>query len=327
MRASHALSDRAPPGEIRLKVFLLLGIYIAASFLNEVFLKKNSNVLRGGKTDQPVFILITAVTACLFFTLESGFSIRINGITWLYAAAYAVIVLVALLVMLIIYRYASIPTVSVIKNTLTLLVTSAVGSALFDEEFSWMTGLRIVLLILASGLIYYAQCREMQGGDDADRAAAAAGQRKKRTVFLILMAVLVLDICATTLLTKSFALREDVSDSASYCFATNVFLFGMGAVWLLIVGWGKRGEIAHGLRRLRPKHYLSIAMQTISSNVVSLVSIPLTAMLAVASYSAYTSAIGIIAATLASLCFREKQNRYSVAAILIAIVSFLIGAI
>lgn len=50
-------------------------------------------------------------------------------------------------------------------------------------------------------------------------------------------------------------------------------------------------------------------------------------MLDAASFSAYSSAISVVAATVASICFREKQNVFSLSAIVIAIVSFLIGAL
>lgn len=309
-------------------LFLLLGAYFASSFGGCFGNKKVSTVLRGGTTDQPVYVLITAAVACLFFALLGGFRVSVNAITWLYAALFSVTVLAALLLTLAVYRFAKIPTVTVVKSTLSLIATAALGTWLFDERPDGVTGLRIVLLLVAS-LLLYASARhqerraEKEEGDRPDRPAGLG----RKIGFVLTMGLLIANTCAVTLLTKSYAIRDDVSDANSYYFATNLILLGMGLVWLLIAGRGKFRRVAEGLGELRLADYLYILLTTLSSNVNSLVSIPLAAMLDVAAYSACTSALGIVGAAVSSVCFREKQDAFSVSAIVIAAVSFLIGVI
>lgn len=73
--------------------------------------QKNSATLGGGKTDRPVFVIITAAIACLFFAAMNGFAIRFNAVTLLYACGFSAVVLSSLVLTLAIYRYASIPAV------------------------------------------------------------------------------------------------------------------------------------------------------------------------------------------------------------------------
>ena len=305
-------------------LFLYLGLYFSASFIGSCSVKKNSATLGGGKTDRPVFVIITAAIACLFFAAINGFAIRFNAVTLLYACGFSAVVLSSLVLTLAIYRYASIPAVSVIRSTFNLLTTSLLGSVLFSEKIAANTWVRIALLIVASILIYFSRTGVKRKSEP--NAAKDAG-RGNRAIFILLMALLVLSACFTTLITKSFSAREDVTDANSYYFATNLIMLLAGTVWLLAVGKGDLHRVGAGLKNLKIRDYAVIVLQTVSSNVVSLVTVPLVAMLDVASFSAYSSAISVVAATVASICFREKQNVFSLSAIVIAIVSFLIGAL
>lgn len=302
-------------------IYLYLGAYFAAILVNNISVKKNSSEMRAGTADRPVFIIITGIIACIFFASMSHFSLHINGVTWLYALSYAVIVLCSLVTELAIFRYAKIPTVSVIRSTCSLTVTSVTGTLLFSEHFSPVNFLRIALLIVASVLIYISQIR----ANPPQKNENEKKNNQNHVVFFLLMAFFVLIGTASTLVTKSFALRTDVSDANSYYFATNLILIVLGLIWLLFTGRGNLRGTLRGLREIRPVNYLFIVVQTVSSNLASLSALPLVGMLAVASYSAYTSAIGVTASAVTSLFFREKQDRYSVIAILIAVTSFLIG--
>ena len=312
-------------------LFLLLGGCFAASFGSYVCNKKNSNVFTG-EVKRGIYFLIVAVWACFFFWMINGFSISVNRITWLYALAFSVVCFLSSLVNLIIYHFAKIPTVSVVNSTLSLITTSLLGTLLFSEKIGWSTVLRIVLLVCASLLLYRAATVNEKKEQAAPTDGPASDGAKKpygigrKLCFVLLMAVLIGVSCSSTLLTKSFSVRDDVSDVNSYYFATNVFLFGGGIVWLLVASRARFGQFCDGLTGFRPVYLLFIVLATLCGNISSLLTIPLLDRLEVASYSAYTSAIGITASAVASLVYREKQNVWSVSAILLAVVSFLLGA-
>ncbi len=226
---------------------------------------------------------------------------------------------------LAVYHYAGVGVISVIRTTFGLLATSVLGTLLFSEKPGLTAAVRIGMLMIASVLIYLSQAVGQGKRTRGEKKPEAAWTAGRRLVFIGLMALIVLDGCASTFLTKSFALRTDVCDANSYYFATNILLLLIGVIWLLIAGRGRIRATLQTFTSHGVTDYLLMILYTVSSNVGSLLAIPLAAMLPVASNTAYGSALGITAAALSSVCFGERQNVFSVLAYLIAIASFLIG--
>ena len=137
-------------------------------------------------------------------------------------------------------------------------------------------------------------------------------------VFIILVS------CADTIILKRFTLDTRVLDNNSFFFWTNVVLV---AGCLLIVLYDtvirRRGYQGIG-ELLRPKAFAKLAALTLSSNVGSIVSLGLIALVDVSVYTPVTSALAVISGMVASLLFREKLGVLSYLAVLAALVAVII---
>ncbi len=77
--------------EANMLLYILLGAQFAASFVNIICAKKNSDRMCRQTADRALFMIVNAAIACVFFAALNGFVIRLNAITWLYAAGFSLV--------------------------------------------------------------------------------------------------------------------------------------------------------------------------------------------------------------------------------------------
>ncbi|MCQ2400128.1 MAG: hypothetical protein MJ072_06445, partial [Clostridia bacterium] len=233
---------------------------------------------------------------------------------------FACLVFASLCLSLEIYRLSTIPKINLVKNTGTLVVTSVAGTILFAESPNYLTAIRIGLMVIASVLLFLGDKKTDKNGENKPRI-------KEKIKFFILILCLVADGCLVTLLTKSFATDEKVTDANSFYFFTNVIIIAFGVIWLIIVSKGKLKNAVNGIKGLKPSGYFFIIAGTLSANVISLITVPLVAILDVASFSAYTSALTMVGCFVASVVYRERQSALTVVSVCLAALSCLLSAI
>ena len=127
-----------------------------------------------------------------------------------------------------------------------------------------------------------------------------------------------------TLIMKSFAISKSVTNEHSFYLLTNVVILIWGIILLLSSVISEHGNFRNGLSFFKPKRVLSSVGNVVSSNINSLVTMPIMAAVNISLFSPLSSAYGIVANVLVSLLFKEKLGIYSYIGTAIAILAIFI---
>ena len=299
-----------------MSTFLLLSILFITSFGGKAFSKLCSDAVVGHSKDRyAVFMAVNGAVASVFFFISGGFRVEVNLPTFAYAAVYALIVVLSLISNMVALKYMNVVTLTVVTGTLGLIATSATGAWLFDEIIDTKNILRIAIMVAA--VILFA-LDEKKG--KKEKSGSPAFSLKAVTVILVMLTV----NCASTVITKYYAIDTRVCDANSFFFFTNVIL-AAGGLLLVATDLIKNSSGQKDIAPLfKPLNFLSLSGNTVCSNVGSLVGILIISKMDVSVYAPVSSAIGILAGFLGSLVFRQKMGWLSYIGALGAVVAVII---
>lgn len=277
---------------------LLWFLFFAVGLGGNCFSKLSSNQLRDGGA-YSVFFAINSVIACLFFWVTNGFQLQLDGVTAVFSLLYAVVVLLSLYSQMTALQSIPIAYLAIVGSAANLLLTSLLGVVLFQETFTWQAACRILLMLLASVLLFLERKEK--------------GRLQK---FPLLPMTGYVAACAGNYLVLKFYTQvpHQASDS-SFFFFTNAFLLIMAVLWLLL----SRQRLSFSLRNAIP-----FIANTLCSNMGSLVSLWLIARTAAVFYNPISSALGTLSVMFASVIFKEKLGVLSCVAACLAIIAVII---
>ena len=303
-----------------MSIELLFFIIAAMGIASKAFSKLCSNMIsQKSLASFSVVLIVNGIAACLFFYISSGFVLSINGATALYSLIYALVAGVSVVSNLIVYKYASISNVTIISNSCGMFCTAILGGIFFSEHVSGKTVLRLFIMLAAMILAFVDQKRNNHSNN-------AQKSSKKRSLLPLILIVIVITACgcANTVVLKAFSNSTKVTDENSFFFFTNVILcIGSGIVFA-IACLRKRGELKSSVLLLRPRRLVSVVGNTVCSNISSIVTVLIVAVMDVSLYSALSSAMGVLTGVIGSLLFKEKQGIFAYLAVVIACVAILI---
>lgn len=240
-----------------------------------------------------VFSCVTCTIASLFFLTLTGFHPQFNITTVIYAAFFALICLISQYTGIAIYRYADIVGSGIVRGSASLILSCLCGVLIFDEHFSTLVALRIAFRLAAS-IVFLLQQRH-------------ADTKKCTTIGWIISAFMVANGIASTVITKSFATNPNVTDENSYFLLTNLFCLAVSLMVALVSRRGRVSDCVAEVRRIRPKQYGYIVMNTLSSNVSSLLMVAILSIDDIVLFTPISGAIGFLI-TQGIAVFIEKEK-------------------
>lgn len=301
-------------------VYLFFLIIFIATIGSKIFGKLCCNLVAYGSVSNYAFYQIMSGTvACIFFFISGGFKLQINLPTVIYSVIFALIVAVSV-ISLAAYRLTNISMVTILSSTMSIIGTSLLGALVFSETIDLRTILRIVIMLVAVVLTFLD--REKTQNADTEKTDKKKGLTK-RAIFLLAIIMLISLFCnaSSTIITKFYALDTRVVDENSFFFFTNVALVTIAAIAFAIDGILHHDHFRSAITMLNPWKTITLAGNTVCSNVVSLIGVPLLALIDVSVYTPIMSALGIISGVVASLLFREKLGVLSYVAAAVACVT------
>ena len=303
-----------------MSIEILFCITAIAGLCAKAFSKICSNIVSEKSVASfSIVLLVNSIVACIFFYISAEFSIALNGITVLYSLSYAIIAAVSIISNIVVYRYATISGITVISGACSLLCTTVVGGLLFKENIGGKTVLRLLIMIVAMIFAFIEQ--NNRNKPDADKGA----KKKNAFIHLILMvAVIALCGCSNTLILKFFSASENVTDKNSFFFFTNVILGIGSAITFWIACIQKKDEFSNSIVLLKPRKIVSVAGNTICSNISSIITVIIVSQMDVSLFSPISSAMGILTGVAGSLIFKEKQSYLAYIAASIACIAIII---
>ena len=300
-----------------MNIWLLFLITSVVGLMSKAFSKLCSNmVAQSSAAKCSLILIVNSLVACMFFWCSSGFCLSLNVPTLGYSIVYALVAAVSLLSNLLVYRYASISGVNILSSGCAMICSTAMGWIIFSEQIDERDLIRLSVMLAAVLLVFLDQKRN----DCKERE-----QKKSNLICLVLViAVMTLCSCANTVVLKLFAESDAATDENSFFFFTNVaLLVGSASVFGGACAC-RRGAFRDSIALLRPKRIISVAGNTVCSNIATVISVLIMAQMDLSMYSPISAAIGVVIGLLGSLLFRERLGVLSYVAAAVACVAVII---
>lgn len=274
---------------------LLLSVLVMTT--NTALTKLFQRSVRFDLGSMAMYNLINALFACVFFFVGAGFHIQTNGLTLMYALVYALIICVNLSAQILALTLVPVPVTTLMTVAGGVLIPAVFGIVYYGEPLT--AGLVLsVLLILAATVL------SLSGGvgDVSLKGTVAC------TVMFLLGG-------GSVILVQLYSRAQGVCDSQSFFFLTNAVIAVLCLAPVL-----KGGFRLFSLRQLG-----LLASKTVTANLVSLLQVPILREMAASTYAVLNSSFSLLGSVaLSALCFREKQTKRSILAVLLAIAAMVI---
>lgn len=286
----------------------LLFIFLLATVGCQSFSKLSSINVENSKARYALFLTVNSAVACVFFLILGEFRLYLTYNTALFSIGYAAVVFISLISNLKVLQLMEISNVYVSSNVCNLIAVSALGFLVFGEEISVLKIMRIIIMLASVFFVF-------------------TGLRNKKSNHSKVSAVLIVIVIAQTsnyLVLKLYALAPNTADDNSFFFFTNVVLILGAAVWFLKEWRTHPLPVAQSKNFIKPHVILPFVLNTVCSNICSLISIKLISRIEPSLYTAFTTAISILCGVITSFIFRERNKVYSYIAVILAIIALII---
>lgn len=280
-------------------VFYYFGLFLCGSASTFSMQKYG----RSNRTYQSisVYALVTGIMAMGIFWAMSGFTLELSAVSILYATVYAALALLSYFTNLPAYRYLGISEVGVLLTGGKLILSTVAGCVLFGERLTWVSLLRVALMLAAAVLLFFE--------DRKENAENGVRRDRKRLVGGLLCAVLIVEGTFASVLSKYIALDPRVPDANSLFFMTNLVIVMVSLLSLPLFCRGHIGACVSEFRSIAPMQYLMILVGTVASNVSSLLGVLILAADAFTLFVPLSGALGILSTeAVAVFAVRERPR-------------------
>ena len=279
---------------------ILLLLYCGVGIVSRIASKTCSNIVAAQTSIVKYlsFLVITGIIACGVFFVLGGFKLSFNTPTLLFSLAFALVCIASVVANISIYRFSSVAGAVILSSFGGNLASVAAGALIFEEIISARSILRVGLLFVGCILTFIKTKKNEQKGEKR-------GARDSLILALLLL-LLVAAGCGNTVTMKLYGIAEGVSDNNSFFFLTNAVIILFALIPLIVLCIKRRESFSQIKPLFRPISFLAMTANTSASNVMSLLSIWIYALMEVSVFNPMSSAFAIIAGLVASLVFRER---------------------
>ncbi len=260
-------------------IILLIGN--ANTVVGKNYVKRSMRI----KTSNSIYILLAHPVAAIFFFILAGGNVSLNFSTFLFSCAYGLCSIFSVILTFRAYRETNLVYMNVFSGAGSFVIPFFVEWLLWDVEFS---GLDFVCVLLRTVAIFIPLFFDKE-------------KRKGMIVCMLLFAL----SASSSLVTRAYTLAPNVYPTSSWFFWTNVMVIPMVTIAVFMKEGPK--TIASDIKAMKPILYIFIILATAMSNVSSLISVKVIAMLGTTMYSVISSAMGMVLTILLSTLFYKED--------------------
>lgn len=246
---------------------------------------------------------INAIVACICLFFANKCVINITGTTIAFSAVFGFFSLVSLFFMVYAYSHISLTLTSIISSAGAIIIPMIFGFVFNGEP----AGIRLIisaLLILTAAVL------------PVFRDTTIKFDKK----FIWFLALYFVYAGLPNILSKLYTQNENVTDTLSYFFLTNVFMFIFCGTGILVCRL-KNGP----LEKLSVPLMSNGAVRTVMSLVTSYLSIVILSLMPISVYSVLSASLSLIGTALLSrFVFKEKMSRQALISFILALLSILV---
>ena len=290
-------------------VFFLFAASFLLAALNTLLSKKASDTT-STQGKQMIYFFVMGIFAMVNFLVLSKFSISFTKINFFYGIIYAFCVLFSISTNFITLRYTTIPFKLVFGGALSLLLNQLISLWAFGEPLLTSNIIRCILRIISAIFIV------------SPKALLHCGKSLKSGIFWCMVNAAVGGI--TTYVTKQGA-TEAALDTNSWFFLTNLFVTLFSVIYLIIGVLFLNINCRSELGKFGKRGTIIAFLSALDSNVSSLISVKLIALVPLSYYSPVSGALAMIASFVVSrFVLREPAGLNTYIALLLSIIAVII---
>ena len=295
-------------------MYFLLVLSALLMTLNTALTKVFQKTTKSDIKSLAMYNLVNALFACCFFYVSAGFRITVNPETAVYALVYAAIICINLSAQVFAMTRVTVSLVTLMTVAGGMLIPAVFGIVYYGERLTVRLVLSAILIIAATVIPFVGQKQTL----------------RITPVAVLVCAMLFVLSGASVILMQLYARDPRVCDSQSFFLLTNgiivVLCLGvLGVVLQKETGFGK--ESIRALWHIfTGRQVLNIGAKTALANVCSILQVLILRQMDASTYAVLNSSMLLIGATAVSaICFREKQDKASGVAVVLAIAALVVN--
>jgi len=286
-----------------MNVYLLFALMYAINLSSTVLAKKFQLGIKFTASYMFQSNLINAVVACVCLFVANKFTVNITSATIVFSAIYGFFSMISVFFVVYSYAHISITLTSIISSAGAIIIPMLFGLVFNGEPTSLRLILSAILILIAATLPIF----------------------KDKTVrfdkkFIWFLALYFVYAGLPNILSKLYTQNENVTDTLSYFFLTNVFMFIFCVIGLFFC------RLCSGpLEKLSVSLITNGGVRTVMSLVGSYLSIAILALMPISVYSVLSASLSLIGTALLSrFVFKEKMSRQALISFLLALLSIIV---
>ena len=257
--------------------------------LSNAFIKLYRRRINDPEVKDNLYYIFMIGVALAFFGITTKFDLRVNWLTLLFAAIYAVIVYISATFNMNAIEHAELVTVSIFSNSGTILWSALWGTVFFKEELTLYRILGLVAILAAIALPYLTEKKK--------------GKGSLKGLFFCFGIFIINGL--SQLVLKIYSLNESVMAEGVFLFYTNVLLIPF--ILLIIAKKSSIKKVFKSIAVVDKKSLLFVSLGMVFSAIISVVGIFLIRTVDLVVYTVAEKALATIAtAAVSAIFFREK---------------------
>ena len=269
--------------------YLLFSVCAVSAALSNAFIKLYRRRIDDAEVKDNLYYIFMIGIALAFFGITTKFDLRVNWLTLIFAAIYAVIVYISATFNMNAIEHAELVTVSIFSNSGTILWSALWGTVFFKEALSPYRILGLVAILAAIALPYLTEKKKSKGS--------------LKGLFFCFGIFIINGLSQLAL--KIYSLNESVKAEGVFLFYTNVLLIPF--VLLIIAKRSSIKKVFKSIAVVDKKSLLFVSLGMVFSVIISVVGIFLIRTVDLVVYTVAEKALATIAtAAVSAIFFREK---------------------
>lgn len=285
-------------------IYTLLLISAASTALSNSLIKLYRRRIDDENVKDSLYYILMIAVALVFFGILSGFDLRVNLLTLLFASAYALVAYTTVTLNMRAIEKAELLTLTIFSNAGSVLWSTLWGTVLFGEPLGPGRIVGIVSVLAAIVLPFVLEHRR-----------GNAGLKGLGYCFLVFM----FSGCGQ-LVVKLYSAAEGVMDNSVFCFYTNVVLIPF--VFLILKRKSSVKAVFKSILKVDKITFIVLASALLLANLCTIIGMIVIGKVDLVVYTILGNSLNItVMAVAASLFFKERFTLEKLASILLLILA------
>lgn len=290
--------------------YLFLGLASISNVLSNALTKVYRSQIEDENIKDNIHFALMVFVAMGVYAFLAEFDLRVNFVTMGFAAVYAIVICVCVILNLHAIEKAGIANVSIFSQSGAILWSSVFGKLIFNENLTLKRVLSIICLLIVVIILFF--------GNRTEKKSDARGKNLCMLIFLL--------AGSDGLILKLYSASEAVMPEEIFFFYSNALIIPL--VFFILKSRMSLKNFYEKVKKINIKTLLIVVISLVAGNVGSYFSIKAIGMADLILYSIMSPTFYVIlTAVVSKVVFKEKMGLQKIISIILLIVAIVMGII